>query len=100
MPSTGDTEMGMELLLYNGQNPETGRVIEFDTPEWVEVVESGLLKLPTCTADDGRRVIDLDIFRIRVEQIIGTYKTSVTKKKKLQQAVEQYRYLRPALRGR
>lgn len=81
------------LFLWNGKEVEEGAGFDISTLSMNALVKAGLFKLPTCTTHDNHKAIDLKIFIVRVQRMIGA-EVSIKDRVTIVRALAQYRYLR------
>jgi hypothetical protein len=85
--------MSLDLAIYDGNDLEQACIINFTNDGFQELVTLGLGQVPHCTANDGNRVIDLQIFRPKVVSILEQRKIPNNQTREMLRAIEQYRYL-------
>jgi hypothetical protein len=68
--------MSLDLVFYDGKGIEAGVTvnISFSNDGFKELIDLGLGRVPTCTAPDGVKCIDLKIFKIKVAEIFNKRK--------------------------
>lgn len=83
----------MRVLFYDGKEPCQGYIVELYPALEQELLNSKMFELPHCSSPDGRRVIDLKIFCVKVEEAFNNCKSPVPKLNEIKRAITQFRYL-------
>lgn len=83
----------LTIQFFDGRDEEDAANFDFTTDGFRDLIATGIFRTPHITLDDGRRGIDLRIFKVKVEQFFRELSPLHPQHREILSAIKTYRYL-------